>query len=205
MRSPSAPAQLRTESADRPRVGRGSVGAISPKVGGSQALEVETFRWPDKTSAARRWRSGRDFHLWPVQRHEPSKKGPSVMIDHVSIQVCGLAVSAEFYQHILEPLGYLRLVDRPATVGFGFKYPELWLNARPTSPRAAADAGAHVCLRARSIDAVREFHQRAIAKGGSDDGQPGPRQGAMVVYYAAFIRDLDGNRVEVMNVPKADR
>ena len=127
------------------------------------------------------------------------------MIDHVSLQVCDLAVSAEFYQHILEPLGYLRLVERPATVGFGFKYPELWLNARPASPRAAADTGAHVCLRARSIEAVRELHRRAIAKGGSDDGRPGPRQGAMVVYYAAFIRDLDGNRVEVMTVPKPDR
>ena len=146
-----------------------------------------------------------DFHLWRVRSHEPSEKGHFVMIDHVSIQVCDLAVSAEFYQHILEPLGYLRLVERPATVGFGFKYPELWLNARPASPRAAADIGAHVCLRARSIEAVREFHQRAIAKGGSDDGRPGPRQGAMVVYYAAFIRDLDGNRVEVMTVPKADR
>jgi catechol 2,3-dioxygenase-like lactoylglutathione lyase family enzyme len=127
------------------------------------------------------------------------------MIDHVSLQVGDLAASADFYQHVLEPLGYLRLVERPATVGFGHKYPEVWLNARPTLPRAAADAGAHVCLRARSSEAVREFHRRAIAKGGSDDGQPGPRQGAMVVYYAAFIRDLDGNRLEVMTVPKPDR
>lgn len=123
------------------------------------------------------------------------------MIDHVSLQVRDLAASAEFYRYVLEPLGYTRMVERPATIGFGLKYPELWLNARPSLPVADADTGAHVCLRARSTDVVAEFHRRALAKGATDDGAPGPRQASMVVYFAAFIRDLDGNRVEVMTVP----
>ncbi len=123
------------------------------------------------------------------------------MIDHVSIQVRDLAASAAFYAFVLEPLGYRRLVERPATVGLGVKYPEFWLNARPGLPGAGGDAGAHVCLRARGTEAVSEFHRRALERGASDDGAPGPRQGSMVVYFAAFIRDPDGNRIEAMTVP----
>ncbi|MBR0678996.1 VOC family protein [Roseomonas eburnea] len=125
------------------------------------------------------------------------------MIDHVSIQVRDLVASVAFYEEVLEPLGYRRLAERPGCVGFGLKYPEFWLNARPDSPRAAPDTGAHVCLRARSTDAVTEFHRRAVAKGGADDGAPGLRQATMVEYFAAFIRDLDGNRIEAMTVPAA--
>ncbi len=123
------------------------------------------------------------------------------MIDHVSVQVRDLATSAAFYAHILEPLGYRRLIERPASVGFGTKYPELWLNARPDMTPLAPGSGAHVCLRARSTDAVCEFYRRALAAGAADDGSPGPRQASMVTYYAAFIRDVDGNRIEVMTVP----
>jgi catechol 2,3-dioxygenase-like lactoylglutathione lyase family enzyme len=123
------------------------------------------------------------------------------MIDHVSIAVRDLAVSARFYELILEPLGFTRLAEHPTRVAFGGKYPELWLNARPTMAPVAADTGAHICLRARSTAAVDAFHARALASGGTDDGAPGLRQATQVVYYAAFIRDPDGNRLEVMTVP----
>ena len=66
---------------------------------------------------------------------------------------------------------------------------------------AAADTGAHICLRARSVEAVREFHARALANGGRDDGAPGPRKGEMTDYFGAFIRDLDGNKIEAMTIP----
>lgn len=123
------------------------------------------------------------------------------MIDHVSLQVRDLATSAAFYGHVLEPLGYRRLVERLASIGFGMKYPELWLNARPEMTPYPPGSGAHVCLRARSEEAVCEFHRRALAAGAADDGSPGPRKASMVTYYAAFIRDVDGNRIEVMTVP----
>jgi catechol 2,3-dioxygenase-like lactoylglutathione lyase family enzyme len=125
------------------------------------------------------------------------------MIDHVSIAVRDLDISARFYQLILEPLGYMRLAEHPMRVAFGTKYPELWLNARPAMARVPPDTGAHICLRARSIEAVDAFHARALANGGADDGRPGLRQATRVVYYAAFIRDPDGNRLEVMTVPAA--
>ncbi len=125
------------------------------------------------------------------------------MIDHVSIPVRDLAASAAFYERVLAPLGYARLVERPATVGFGKKYPEFWLNARPGMPPIPADTGMHVCLRAASEDEVRAFHAAALDAGGSSDGAPGPRQAAMTTYYGAFIKDLDGNKIEAVTFPKA--
>ena len=123
------------------------------------------------------------------------------MIDHVSIAVADLRKSAAFYAAVLAPLGYRMIADRPASVGFGKKYPEFWLNARPSGARAAEDTGAHVCLRASSVDAVREFHARALANGGRDDGAPGMRKGEMTDYFGAFIRDRDGNKIEAIMIP----
>jgi catechol 2,3-dioxygenase-like lactoylglutathione lyase family enzyme len=125
------------------------------------------------------------------------------MIDHVSVPVRDLPASAQFYERVLTPLGYTRLVERPATVGFGKKYPEFWLNLRAAMPPIAADTGMHVCLRAPTEDAVRTFHALALAHGGSNDGEPGSRQGAMTTYYGAFIRDPDGNKIEAVTFAKA--
>lgn len=120
------------------------------------------------------------------------------MIDHVSIAVRDLAASAAFYAHVLAPLGYRKLVERPASVGFGKKYPELWLNLRADMAPAAGNPGAHMALRAASEEAVRAFHAAALAQGGASDGEPGPRQAAMTTYFGAFIRDPDGNKIEAL-------
>jgi catechol 2,3-dioxygenase-like lactoylglutathione lyase family enzyme len=120
------------------------------------------------------------------------------MIDHVSIAVRDLAASAKFYEAVLATIGYARLVVRPDTVGFGKKYPEFWLNHRPAMPKVAADTGVHVCLRARGAEVVDAFHRAALAAGATCDGRPGPRPEYAAGYYAAFIRDGDGNRIEAV-------
>jgi catechol 2,3-dioxygenase-like lactoylglutathione lyase family enzyme len=125
------------------------------------------------------------------------------MIDHVSVPVRDLAAGAAFYGSVLAPLGYAKLVERPATIGFGKRYPEFWLNLRADLAPAPADPGAHVCLRAPSEEAVRAFHAQALAHGGANDGAPGPRQAAMTTYYGAFIRDPDGNKIEAVCFPAA--
>jgi catechol 2,3-dioxygenase-like lactoylglutathione lyase family enzyme len=123
------------------------------------------------------------------------------MIDHVSVGVSDLARSAAFYEAVLGAIGMTCLVRRPATIGFGKRYPEVWLNHRPGMAALPEATGIHVCLRARSEDAVRAFHAAALANGGTDDGPPGPRKAEMTPYFAAFVRDLDGNRLEAATFP----
>ncbi|HZQ11966.1 MAG TPA: VOC family protein [Pseudolabrys sp.] len=122
------------------------------------------------------------------------------MIDHVSISVRDLAAATRFYEAVLGSLGMMRLETRPATVGFGKSYPEFWLNLR--GAMAAPGDGAHVCLRALSTDMVDAFHAAALAAGGGSDGAPGLRPRHGEGYYAAFIRDPDGNRIEAVTFVK---
>lgn len=123
------------------------------------------------------------------------------MIDHVSVAVSDLAAAAAFYDRLLGPLGYTRLVERERTVGFGKRYPEVWLNLREGMAPVEPGTGAHVALRARDEAAVRAFHAAALMHGGSDAGAPGPRQAAMTAYYGAFVHDPDGNKIEAVTFP----
>jgi catechol 2,3-dioxygenase-like lactoylglutathione lyase family enzyme len=120
------------------------------------------------------------------------------MIDHVSIGVRDLAAMARFYDAALAPLGYARLRERPTTIGYGKTYPEFWLNARPRMAPVDADTGAHVCLRAPDTAAVQAVYGAALGYGGVADGPPGLRPEYHASYYAAFIRDPEGNRFEVV-------
>jgi catechol 2,3-dioxygenase-like lactoylglutathione lyase family enzyme len=120
------------------------------------------------------------------------------MIDHASIGVRDLAAASTFYENVLATIGLQKLVAREDTVGFGKRYPEFWLNARPAVSRVADDSGSHLCLRARSRDQVDAFHKAALELGAIDDGAPGPRPEYSDAYYAAFIRDADGHRIEVV-------
>jgi catechol 2,3-dioxygenase-like lactoylglutathione lyase family enzyme len=128
--------------------------------------------------------------------------GPPLVIDHVSIAVRDLAASAAAYDRILAPLGLVRLVERAATVGFGKRYPEFWLNLRAGLEPVAVDTGCHVCLRAPDEAAVRAFHAAALELGCASAGDPGPRPAAMTTYFGAFIYDRDGNKIEAVTFPR---
>jgi catechol 2,3-dioxygenase-like lactoylglutathione lyase family enzyme len=120
------------------------------------------------------------------------------MIDHVSVPVRDLAPAARFYESVLGAIGYDKLEVRPHTIGFGKKYPEFWINLRAAMPPLADDSGSHVGLRVRTADLVDAFHAAALAAGGTSDGAPGLRPQHGEGYYAAFIRDFDGNRIEAV-------
>jgi catechol 2,3-dioxygenase-like lactoylglutathione lyase family enzyme len=121
------------------------------------------------------------------------------MIDHVSIAVRDLTAGARFYEPLLATLGMTKLREWPdAAVGYGKKYPEFWINKRSAMASVASDSGVHVCLRAPSTQAVDAFHAAALAAGGTSDGAPGFRAQYHESYYAAFIRDPDGNRIEAV-------
>ena len=121
------------------------------------------------------------------------------MIDHVSVAVRDLAVGERFYTVLLATLGMTKLREWPdAAIGYGKKYPEFWINRRRDMAPVAADSGVHICLRASSARAVDAFHAAALAGGGASDGAPGHRAQYHENYYAAFIRDPDGNRIEAV-------
>jgi catechol 2,3-dioxygenase-like lactoylglutathione lyase family enzyme len=122
------------------------------------------------------------------------------VIDHVSIPVRDLASAGRFYDAVLQPLGLLRLVTREATIGFGKRYPEFWLNSRPDAT-LVENPGGHICLRAPNESSVRAFHAMALLHGATDEGAPGERQAAMTSYFGAFIIDPDGNKLETVTFP----
>ena len=124
------------------------------------------------------------------------------MIDHISLGVADLDRAARFYEPALSALGLSRLVTRPATVGFGKTYPEFWINLRTGMAKVSPESGAHICVRARSTAEVDAFHTAALAAGGTSDGAPGLRPHDRVKYYAAFVLDPDGNRVEAVTFPQ---
>jgi catechol 2,3-dioxygenase-like lactoylglutathione lyase family enzyme len=123
------------------------------------------------------------------------------MIDHVSVGVRDLERAARFYEAVLAALGLSRLVTRPATVGFGKSYPEFWINLRAGMSGVPYESGTHICLRAKSTDEVDAFHAAALDAGGLSDGVPGLRPHDRVRYYAAFVIDPDGNRIEAVTFP----
>jgi catechol 2,3-dioxygenase-like lactoylglutathione lyase family enzyme len=121
------------------------------------------------------------------------------MIDHISISVRDLRTAESFYTALLAPLGMAKVREWPdAAIGYGKKYPEFWINRRAAMERVAADSGVHICLRAPGTAAVDAFHAAALKAGGTTDGAPGLRSEYHDNYYAAFIRDPDGNRIEAV-------
>jgi catechol 2,3-dioxygenase-like lactoylglutathione lyase family enzyme len=120
------------------------------------------------------------------------------MIDHVSIAVRDLDGCGRFYDAVLTPLGYRRMVVRQGTIGFGKKYPEFWLNERRDMTPVGVDSGSHVALRAADRISVDAFHDAALRAGAISDGAPGPRPEYSAGYYAAFVRDPEGNRIEAV-------
>jgi catechol 2,3-dioxygenase-like lactoylglutathione lyase family enzyme len=118
------------------------------------------------------------------------------VIDHLSLGTADLAHATAFYDAALAPLGIVRVWSYPEAVGYGLPGggDKLALKARPGA--APPGAGFHLALSARSREEVDAFHRAALAAGGRDDGPPGLRPKYGPGYYAAFVVDPDGHRLE---------
>lgn len=122
------------------------------------------------------------------------------MLDHISLGVSDLERAAAFYDAVLAALGYARLFSNARGVGYGVpgaKDEALAIlaagpDARPPGP------GCHLALRAPSREAIEAFHAAALRMGAPDEGAPGLRPHYGAGYYAAFVRDLDGHRLEAV-------
>lgn len=123
------------------------------------------------------------------------------MIDHTGVSVSDFARSKAFYQQALAPLGYVLMLEFPASVtggtdvaGFGEPpKPDFWLSrGTPNQPPI------HIAFRAASRALVDAFYQAAIAAGGRDNGAPGLRPHYHPDYYGAFVLDPDGHNIEAV-------
>jgi len=130
------------------------------------------------------------------------------MLHHVSIGVADLARAAQFYDRVLQEIGYRRVFEvLPYGIGYGDKQPSFWVQLPHDQRAASTGNGVHIAFNATSEEMVRAFHRAALAAGGSDDGAPGPRPDYGPDYFGAFVRDLDGHKIEavLVRLPAAAR
>ncbi len=118
------------------------------------------------------------------------------MIDHVSIGVRDVAASRRFYDAALKPLGYECLSSDGGSASYGAKDAVFYLGQTDNPVKADPRSGLHFCFTAGSRKAVDAFHAAALKAGGKDNGKPGIRTDYSANYYAAFVVDPDGYRIE---------
>jgi catechol 2,3-dioxygenase-like lactoylglutathione lyase family enzyme len=118
------------------------------------------------------------------------------MINHVSIGVPDIATTKRFYDVAFAPLGYTCLSESEGGLGYGRKTAAFWINRTARPVPADPDSGLHVCLDAPTRASVDAFHAAALKAGARDNGKPGVRADYGDNYYAAFVIDPDGYRLE---------
>lgn len=120
------------------------------------------------------------------------------MFDHISFGVRDLARSRRFYEAALAPLGFSALSVGDDSLVYGKDAVALWLLLSASPVPADPRSGLHVCFTAPSRAAVGEFHRAGLAAGGRDNGAPGLRADYGPTYYAAYVVDPDGYRLEAL-------
>jgi catechol 2,3-dioxygenase-like lactoylglutathione lyase family enzyme len=118
------------------------------------------------------------------------------MIAHLSIGVRDMAVARKFYDAALTPLGCRCLFPGDSGAGYGAESADFWLNQTDHPVPADPRSGLHVCFAAPDRASVDAFYKAALAAGGTDNGKPGIRADYGPTYYAAFVVDPDGYRIE---------
>lgn len=119
-----------------------------------------------------------------------------MMLDHVSIGAGDIARAKKFYDAALQPLGYRCLSEGADSLGYGQDAITWWIGASERPVPAHAASGLHFCFTAPTRDSVKAFHAAALRNGGRDNGKPGLRKDYGPDYYAAFVVDPDGYRLE---------
>jgi catechol 2,3-dioxygenase-like lactoylglutathione lyase family enzyme len=118
-----------------------------------------------------------------------------VIVDHLAYEVADLARSAAFYDAVFFALGTRRAFESAGAVAWGDNEPTFWVVSRGRPP---APGYGHVALRAVGRSAVDAAYAAGLANGGRDDGPPGPRPQYGPRTYAAYLRDPDELRVEIV-------
>ena len=117
-----------------------------------------------------------------------------VALDHISCAVRDLKGARKFYGAALGAIGMKINMDVGSAFGMGSRDEKVFWLAR--DKKAAGDG--HYAFRVEHPEEVDAFYGAALAAGGEDNGKPGPRPDYGPNYYAAFVRDREGNNVEVV-------
>ncbi|HKY80385.1 MAG TPA: VOC family protein [Sphingobium sp.] len=120
------------------------------------------------------------------------------MIHHVSVGTNDVARARGFYDPLMTLLGYRNLRDHPHSLDYGVTDVVFSLETPVNGEPATAGNGVHICFEAANRETVRAFHRLALELGGTDEGVPGVRPNYDAHYYGAFVRDLDGNKIEAV-------
>ena len=125
------------------------------------------------------------------------------MFSYVSLGTADLACAIAFYDAVLAPLGHGRIAahDPDATSaawGLDDPGPHLWVTQPYDGNPASVGNGTMVSFLAHTRAAVDAFHAAALAHGGRDEGAPGLRPGYGPSFYAAYVRDPDGNKLNAV-------
>jgi len=118
------------------------------------------------------------------------------MFDHVSVGVRDPARAKRFYDAALHSLGYVCLSENADALGYGRDKIGLWIGKAARPVPSDTGSNLHFCFAAPTCEAVDAFHVAALATGGADNGAPGLRPDYGADYYAAFVVDPDGYRIE---------
>lgn len=120
------------------------------------------------------------------------------MIHHVSVGARDLDRARAFYDAVLGELGMRFIKQSDRIVGYGLT-DIIFSVERPLDGRpATCGNGCHIAFRAGHRNTVDAAHAAGLAHGGTDDGPPGVRPDYDAHYYAAFLRDPDGNKIEIV-------
>ena len=122
------------------------------------------------------------------------------MFNHISIGVRDIARSKAFYDSALEAIGYRRLSESEDSLGYGKEEAIFWVNLANSPVPDDPKSGLHFCFEAPDRDSVARFHAAALAAGGRDNGKPGIRADYSPDYFAAFVVDPDGYRLEALHL-----
>jgi len=114
------------------------------------------------------------------------------MIAHTTLPVSDYRRAKTFYVNALAPLGYTNNMEFGESAGFNDgKNTDFWIAKESTV------VPTHVAFEAKDKLQVEAFYDAALAAGAKDNGKPGYRD-YWPGYYAAFVRDPDGNNIEAV-------
>jgi len=120
------------------------------------------------------------------------------VIHHISLGTNDVGRARAFYDPVLAVIGFRLIRQDEDAVHYGTGE-ILFSLVTPVDGRPASPGnGVHVAFAVGERAMVQDFHRTALTHGGSEDGAPGLRPEYNANYYAAFVRDPDGNKIEAV-------